>query len=53
MPYAESSPNVFMVEDRGAVSEARNARRVLVPRETFASNVSAPPKTFRTLAEAL
>jgi len=38
---------------RGVVREARNERRVLVPRETLASKVSAPPKTFRMRAEAL
>ena len=38
---------------RGVVKEARNERRVLVPRETLASKVSAPPKTFLIRAEAL
>ena len=33
--------------------EARNARLVFVPRERFAVNVSAPPKTLRTRADAL
>ena len=30
----------------GAVNAAWKERRVLVPKETFASKVSAPPKTF-------
>jgi hypothetical protein len=37
----------------GAVNVALNERRVLVPKETFASNVSPPPKTFRILLVAL
>ena len=37
----------------GAVNVALNERRVLVPNETFASNVSPPPKTFRILLVAL
>ena len=38
---------------RGVVREARNERRVWVPRETLASKVSAPPKIFLMRAEAL
>ena len=37
----------------GAVNAAWKERRVLVPKEMFASNVSAPPKTFLSLLVAL
>jgi len=37
----------------GALSVAWKERRVLVPKETFASNVSPPPNTFLILLVAL
>jgi hypothetical protein len=37
----------------GAVNVAWKDRRVCVPKETFASNVSPPPKTFLILLVAL
>lgn len=37
----------------GAEREARKERRVFVPKETFASKVSAPPNTFRMRPVAL
>jgi len=53
IPYTDSSPNVSIAGVKGVVREPRNERRVLVPRETLASKVSAPPKIFLRRAEAL
>jgi hypothetical protein len=49
----DSSPWVSRVRVMGALSVALKERRVLVPNETFASNVSPPPKTFLILLVAL
>ncbi len=47
-PYAAISPNDFISGVSGAINVARNARFVFVPKDMFASNVSAPPNTLRT-----
>ncbi len=44
---------MLMSDEIGTVNAPRKARRVLVPMEMLASNVSAPPKTLRMRAEAL
>jgi len=49
----DSSPWVSRVRVRGALNVALKERRVLVPKETFASNISPPPKTFLILLVAL
>jgi len=51
--YVPSSAVVLRSRETGAEKEARNERRVLVPKATLASNVSAPPKTFRMRPVAL
>jgi hypothetical protein len=46
-------PVVLREVERGRESEAWYARRVFVPRDKLASNVSAPPNAFRMCAVTL